>query len=242
MPLNDRLVSPSPRVLVAIPGTGSDGDHIGRAFGPAATWLGVELIALEPENDLVAGYLRRLDQLSATAGRLLVGGVSIGAAIALEWALKASAEKCAGVLGALPAWCGVPSSAPAAHSALATAESLRTAGLDATVATMAASSPTWLAEELSRSWRALSGGLEAQLRAAAAYTAPEAEALTTLEVPLAITAATDDPVHPIDVARRWCSAAPRARLVEVTLTEWGEHPAILGNGCARAYAQMLTAD
>ncbi|MDY6811289.1 MAG: alpha/beta hydrolase, partial [Actinomycetota bacterium] len=117
-------------MLVAIPGTGSDADFIRRAFGPAAAHHGLTLVALDPSTDLVDGHLRRLDEIAATSGPPLVGGVSIGAAIALAWALD---HDCAGVWAALPAWSGDPALAPAAWSAAATAAALATDGLEPTI-------------------------------------------------------------------------------------------------------------
>ncbi|MFW0784822.1 alpha/beta fold hydrolase [Gordonia sp. CPCC 206044] len=224
-----------PTTLVAIPGTGSDADYVRRAFGPAAREMGLTLVAIEPTTDLVEGHRRQLDALAETAGPLIVGGVSIGAAIALEWALH---NPCAGVWAALPAWSGDPAHAPAAWSASATARALTTDGLDATIATMAASSPRWLAAELDRSWRALHPGLVDQLDRAAAFHSPTVDEIATLRAPLAVTAAIDDPVHPHEVGMEWARVAPRSALTEVTLDEWGTDPSTLGFGCARGWSGL----
>ena len=42
---------------------------------------------------------------------------------------------------------------------------------------------------------------------------------------MGVAAATDDPVHPVEVAIEWVSAAPRAALRTVTLDEMGADPA-----------------
>ncbi|MEE4022873.1 alpha/beta hydrolase [Gordonia sp. PKS22-38] len=215
-----------------MPGTGSDADYVRRAFGPAATALGVTLIALDPQASLVAGHRRCLDQIAQRSGPILVGGVSIGAAVAVAWALE---NDCAGVWAALPAWSGDPENSPAAWSASTTAAALRTDGLEATLASMEASSPPWLAAELGRSWRSLHPALVDQLGEAAVFRAPEVTDIARLAAPLAVTAATDDPVHPYEVGRAWSAAAPRAALTEVTLDEWGNDPSALGFGCARAW-------
>ncbi|MBY4572300.1 alpha/beta hydrolase [Gordonia paraffinivorans] len=237
MPITDAPTGrpPEPAALVAIPGTGSDADHVTRAFGPAARSLGVDLIALEPTASLIAGHVAGLERAAAEHGRILVGGVSIGAAIAVDWALRAGGAGCAGVFAVLPAWSGAADAALAAASARATANALEADGLEATIAAMAAGSPDWLAAELSRSWRRLYPALVGQLREAASYTAPTLGRIATLEVPLAIVAADDDPIHPLAVARAWRDAAPRAALVEVTLEGWGREPALLGDSCAAAY-------
>lgn len=224
--------------LVAVPGTGSDADHVRRAFGGAARELGVELIAVQPASPLVENHLRALDEASSRHSSILVGGVSIGAAIALDWALRAGPSRCAGVLAALPAWSGRPEGTVAAISALATAEAVERDGLDQAVTAMVASSPDWLGAELSRSWRALGEDLTPQLRAAAHHRAPTVEEITRLSVPLAIVSATDDPIHPLDVAREWRAAAPNAELVEVGLQDWGRNPAVLGDGCLTALRRL----
>ncbi|MFT4395829.1 alpha/beta hydrolase [Gordonia lacunae] len=238
MPGTDRQHRPSPTALVVIPGTGSDADHAARSFGAAAVDLGVELIALEPTTSLIDGHRRGLEGAARTHRSILVGGVSIGAAIALDWALRDGGQRCSGVLAALPAWSGDAHAAPAAASALATAEALERDGLEATIGAMASSSPEWLAAELSRSWRRLHPGLAATLREAADYRAPAADEIVGLTVPLAIVAAPDDPVHPITVAREWHAAAPRSALVEVALDDWGRNPGLLGAGARDGWLRL----
>lgn len=236
MPVNDAPGEPTPTTLVAIPGTGSDADFIRRAFGPAAADLGLTLIALDPTNDLVNGYRAQLEQASKASAPIVVGGVSIGAAIALEWALgDTSGRRCAGVWAALPAWSGSPDTAVAAASAQATAHNLRCEGLDATIAAMVSTSPQWLAAELTRSWRALYPGLTDQLFTAANYHAPECADIAGLTAPLALAAAPDDPLHPIDIARSWSAAAPHAHIETVTLSQWGADPSVLGHACASGW-------
>ncbi|GAB17917.1 hypothetical protein GOEFS_042_00080 [Gordonia effusa NBRC 100432] len=228
---------PPARALVAMPGTGSDADYVRRAFGRAASTLGIDLIALEPTANLVGGYLDGLADAVRTHRRILVGGVSIGASIATSWALR-NTPTCAGVLAALPPWTGDPGESVAAASALATASALRRDGLNATVEAMVAGSPGWLADELTRSWRRLYPDLLDQLDAAASFVGPTLAELAGLDVPLAITVATDDPIHPVGVGRSWASAAPHTALREVTLTEWGTNAALLGDNCARGWLEL----
>ncbi|GAB85107.1 alpha/beta hydrolase [Gordonia rubripertincta] len=238
MPVVDSPRTRTPTALVVIPGTGSDADHVTRAFGHAAATLGVELVALDPTPALIDGHRRGLGRAAAEHDRVLVGGVSIGAAIALEWALADTAGRCAGVFAALPAWSGDADSALAAASARATADAMERNGLEATVAEMTASSPDWLAEELSRSWRRLYPEVIGQLRDAARYCAPTPAQIAGLTVPLALVAARDDPIHPFTVAHRWHEAAPRSALVEVSLEGWGRDPALLGTSCLDAYTSL----
>jgi hypothetical protein len=71
---------------------------------------------------------------------------------------------------------------------------------------------------------------------AAGYVAPTTSQLECLAVPMAVAAATDDPVHPVEVGIEWVAAAPRAALRTVTLVEMGANPAVLGAACLAALA------
>jgi pimeloyl-ACP methyl ester carboxylesterase len=221
---------------VLLPGTGSDDDYIRRAFCTPLRQVGVELIAHRPQPDrLIEGYLAALDT-AARSGPIIAGGVSIGAAVATAWALRHPGQAVA-VLAALPAWTGVPDAAPAAHAARYSAEQLRQDGLPAVVAQMRASSPPWLAEELTRSWTAQWPQLPDALEQAAAYVAPTCAELATLQVPMGVTAAVDDAVHPMQTASEWVAAAPRAALCTVTLEQIGADPAALGTACLTALGE-----
>jgi pimeloyl-ACP methyl ester carboxylesterase len=222
-------------VIVALPGTGSDADYAERAFAGN----GHDVIAVEPSADgLVRGYERALDQ-AAGGHRILAAGVSIGACVAVQWALH-HPERCAGVLAALPPWLGAPDSAPAAHSAAWTVELLRAQGLEATIEQMGAGSPPWLAAELSRSWRSTAPHLVAMLREATTYHAPTAEMIAQLAVPLSIVAVSDDPVHPVEVARTWRAAAPTATSTEISMTEWGADPSVLGRTTIAGWRALIS--
>jgi pimeloyl-ACP methyl ester carboxylesterase len=167
---------------------------------------------------------------------VLVTGISLGAAIALEWAAEHQGAA-VGVVAALPAWTGSDTAAcPAALSAAATAAQLRADGLDAVIDRMRASSPRWLADALTQSWRAQWPHLPDALDEAAEYKWPSAERLTTLDIPVALITAIDDPVHPLTVAEEWAALIPRSELFRITLTELGANPAILGNAGLAAFS------
>ncbi|MCB1290313.1 alpha/beta fold hydrolase [Mycolicibacterium sp.] len=224
-------------LTVLLPGTGSDEDYLQRAFGGPIGEAGAILRAVAPEPDgLVAGYLRAL-HAAAGDGPIAVGGVSLGAAVAARWALDHPRDTVA-VLAALPAWTGPPGDAPAAVSARHTATALRRDGLAATTAAMRSSSPAWLGDELARSWRRQWPALPHAMEEAAAYAAPTISELGRIHTPMAVVAATDDPIHPTDVAEEWVSAAPRAALRAVSLAEFGPRPAALGAACLAALARI----
>lgn len=222
-----------PTSAVVLPGTGSDAEFADRAFRAALTQVGVETIAVEPDPRRVVDSYRDAMDRAAARGPIIVGGVSIGAAVALEWAAEHPGRVVA-VLAALPAWTGSPVDAPAAASAVFTATQLRAHGLDAVTAEMTASSPPWLADELTRSWRAQWPDLPSALEEAAAYHAPDADTLARIPVPVGIAAAVDDAVHPLTVAKEWASALLRAQMSELTLDEIGADPGTLGRGCLAA--------
>jgi len=219
---------------VLLPGTGSDDDYIRRAFFRPLQQVGVELVTHRPQpGRLIEGYLEALDAAATRSGPILAGGVSIGAAVAATWALR-HPERVVGVLAALPAWTGAPDDAPAAHAARYSAGQLRNDGLAAVVAQMRASSPPWLGDELTRSWTAQWPQLPDALEEAAAYVAPTHAELAALTVPMGVTAAVDDAVHPMQIASEWATTAPRAALCTVTLDQIGADPTALGTACINA--------
>ncbi|GAA5106944.1 alpha/beta fold hydrolase [Nocardia iowensis] len=215
--------------VVALPGTGSDADFARRAFAPACVARRLDVVAVEPDpRAVVASYRAALDA-AAAAGPIVVAGISLGAAVAIEWAAE-HPELTVGVVAALPGWTGPDTAAcPASLSAGATAAQLRADGLDAVVARMRASSPRWLADALTRSWRSQWPNLPAALEEAADYKWPETERLGTIEVPVAVVTAVDDPVHPFAIAEEWAALIPRSAIHRITLAELGADPAILGH-------------
>lgn len=218
---------------VLLPGTGSDDDYVYRAFSAALHEAGAAVVTPPPQPErLIDGYRDALDN-AARSGPIAVGGVSLGAAVATSWAL-AHPSRAVAVLAALPAWTGAPDSAPAAIAARHSADVLRRDGLASATAAMRASSPQWLADELTRSWLGQWPALPDAMDEAARYVAPTCEELERLATPMGVAAATDDPVHPVEVAAEWVSAAPRAALRTVTLDEMGADPAVLGAACVAA--------
>lgn len=219
--------------VIVMPGTGSDADFVSRVFGPSVRARGATLECLEPEPNLIESYLTRIDDLTRRGDRVIVGGVSIGAAVAVKWASDpVRATRCDGILAALPPWTGIPDGSLAALSARITADDLETHGLDATVATMVDSSPAWLGAELARSWRSLfPKGLVAQLREASTHVGPTLDDVAALGVPVGIAVAPDDPLHPAAVGRAWADAAPRSAVEECPLSEFGPDERRLGDAC-----------
>ncbi|MGV9797211.1 alpha/beta fold hydrolase [Mycobacterium sp. NPDC003449] len=218
---------------VLLPGTGSDDDYVYRAFSPALHGVGAVAVTPAPQSGrLIGGYLDALDN-AARSGPIVVGGVSIGAVVATRWALRHPSRAVA-VLAALPPWMGSPEHAPAALLARQSADLLRRDGLAATVAQMRASTPAWLADELTRSWAGLWPALPDAMDEAAACHAPGCADLERLTAPMGVAVATDDPVHPAEVGFEWVAAAPRAALRTVTLRQMGVDTGSLGAACVAA--------
>jgi pimeloyl-ACP methyl ester carboxylesterase len=220
---------------VLLPGTGSDDDYLHRAFSGPLRQAGAVLITHRPQPEhLIDGYLAALDTAAQDAP-IAAGGVSIGAAVAAGWAL-AHPGRVLAVLAALPAWTGSPETAPAAQAARHSAHQLRCQGLAAVTEQLRASVPAWLAGELTRSWTKQWPQLPDILDEAAGYVAPSRAELRGLSVPLAVAAAVDDPVHPLQIGTEWVAAARCAALRTVTLDQIGADPATLGAACLAALA------
>ncbi|SDI69678.1 hypothetical protein SAMN05444695_11025 [Rhodococcus triatomae] len=224
-----------------MPGTGSDAAFARAAFAAPLARHGIDVVAVEPDPARVVGsYRDALDAAAERHGRILLGGISIGAAVAVDWAREHPLSSCA-VLAALPPWTGAPDDAPAALSARITADSLRADGLAAVTDRMRSSSPAWLADTLSRSWRTHGAGLSGALDEAAAYVAPSLAQMRTLNVPVAIAAATDDAVHPLAVAHAWADALPRAVVHTLSLDDLAVDAAALGRTCLAAWDELAGA-
>ncbi|WP_158891927.1 alpha/beta fold hydrolase [Amycolatopsis anabasis] len=221
---------------VLLPGTGSDEVFVRAVFAGPLAALGIELVAPPPPpgDRLAKGYLAVLDALADERGSLLVGGVSFGAHLAAEWAVR-NPERAAGLLVALPAWNGEPGDAPASLAAKASADLVRREGLDAALALTTAGVAPWLGAELDRAWRRHGEELPAGLEVAAAHPAPTLDELRGLPVPAGVATCVDDPVHPAPVARAWAAALPRAEVGETTLTALGADRESLGRATLAAW-------
>ncbi|GAA4527305.1 alpha/beta hydrolase [Amycolatopsis samaneae] len=230
------MTSTIPRTAVLLPGTGSDEVFVRAVFARPLAALGIELLAPAPPpgKALAEGYFAELDRLAAAHGPLLAGGISFGAHLAAEWAVRAPG-RCRGLLAALPAWHGAPGPAPAALAATLSADLVARHGVEGALAQAATGSPPWLAAELGRAWRRHGNDLAASLRAAASRPAPSLAALGVLSFPAGIATCVDDPVHPTKVAQEWAGALPRAAVVETTLTALGTDRESLGRATVLAW-------
>ncbi|HEY0812289.1 MAG TPA: alpha/beta hydrolase [Pseudonocardia sp.] len=215
---------------VVLPGAGSDDRFVRSAFAAPLAALQIELIVPSPPfgADVVGAYRSALDCAALGPGALLVGGISLGAHVAVRWAAAEPERRLAGLLLALPAWTGPPGSAPAALAARLTAAQVRAGGVEAAVAAAATGAPTWLAAELARAWHRHGDELAPGLESAGAEPGPTAAELAGLDVPAGVAALVDDPVHPLAVARQWQHLLPRSALVTAQLAAFGHDPETIG--------------
>lgn len=224
--------------VVALPGTGSDAPFAAAAFESAARARGLRCRAVQPDpRAVIDSYTAALDA-AAQDGPVLAAGISLGAAVALDWA-SAHPGAAVAVVAALPAWTGPGNTGcPAALSASVTARQLRADGLENVLAGVHATSPAWLAAALDRAWRSHWPDLPGALDEAAAYSWPTPDDLAAVGVPVAVVGAADDPVHPVAVAEQWASLLPHAGLHRVTLAEIGADPGVLGEHGLRILTEL----
>lgn len=230
----------SARTAILLPGSGSDEVLVTTAFARPLGALGLRLVAPRPNSgaSVVAGYLDAFDTGIESDARVVVGGVSLGAQVAVRWAADRAVRGLpgpAGLLLALPAWTGDPGDAPAAVAARATCAALRRDGLAAVVAETRANTPVWLGTELDRAWTRHGDGLADSFEITARTPGPTPSQLAGLRLPVGLVGLLDDPVHPIEVARRWRALLPGAALVTTTLTAMGRDPETLGRAAALAW-------
>jgi pimeloyl-ACP methyl ester carboxylesterase len=227
---------PTP-TAVLIPGTGSDEVFVRAVFARPLAAVGVDLVTPPPPKagELARGYLALLDALAGEREEpILVGGISFGAHLAAEWAVR-NPGRCAGLLAALPAWNGLPGQAPASLAAKLSADLVARNGLEPALAISVDGVPGWLSDELSRAWRRHGDGLAESLRVAADHPAPTLDELRALAVPAGIATCTDDPIHPTKVAYEWASALPDSAIQETTLAALGEDRESLGRATVLAW-------
>ncbi|PSL56261.1 hypothetical protein B0I31_10310 [Saccharothrix carnea] len=212
---------------VLLPGTASDEVFVASVFASPLAEAGFTLVA--PASRGVREHFEALD--AAWDGTpLVVGGVSLGAHVAAAWAVR-HPERCAGVLVALPAWHGPADGAPAASAALASASVVEAEGVESALTGV----DGWLGGELRRAWPRYGSRLADALREVAGSTAPTLAELGGLTAPVGVAACTDDPIHPLDVAREWVGALPRAALRTTTLAALGADRESLGRAALTAY-------
>jgi len=225
----------SAEVAVLLPGTGSDDVFVRSVFEVPFAAVCARAVTPRPVPGplLAEACFTALDEAAAQRP-VIAGGVSFGAHLAAEWAL-ANLDRCAGLVLALPGWHGEPGEAPGAVSARASADLVRSLGVDGALAVATDGVPPWLADELTRSWRGYSDGLADSLTAAADRPAPTLADLSRLDTPVGIASCDDDPIHPRAIAEEWLKALPRATMCTTRLDIIGVDPEALGRAAVLAW-------
>ena len=230
------------RTAVLLPGTASDDVFVRSVFEVPLAAVGITAVtpAPVPGPGHLSAYVAAMDA-AAEVGPIIVGGISLGAHLAVEWALK-NRDRCAGLLLALPGWTGTPDGAPAAVAARYSAAAVRELGAAAATAASVAVAglDPWLAAELTRAWSGYGDHLAEALDIAADHIAPTLDDLATLDVPCGVAAFTDDAVHPPEVAAAWAKALPQAELCTTRLQIVGVDPEALGRAAVLAWLRAVT--
>lgn len=235
------VFGPAGRWAVILPGSASTSDFVARSMGPALAAVGIGLVSADPRE--LGGPAAQLAALGAAARRwrpVLVGGVSLGAHLALRWAAgRADGEGPEGLLLAMPAWTGAPG--PVAAASAFAADEVAGHGIAGAldrIRERAAGVPEagWVIGELAAAWPRYSPGeLASALRATAGCPGPDPAELAAITVPCGIVALRDDPLHPVDVAREWAARIGQSALVETHLAAVGADRATLGRGAVLAW-------
>jgi pimeloyl-ACP methyl ester carboxylesterase len=216
---------------VLLPGSGSTADFVRRAFGPALAGAGYALVTPDPEPGagVAAAALDALDRCPAE----LVGGVSLGAHLAVRWAAMQPRGRTEGMLLALPAWTGAPGPIAAA-SAVAAAGVERHGTAGALRLAAAAGGEPWVIEELSAAWPTYGTELPATLRATSVEPGPTAEELRAVDVPVGLVGFRDDPMHPAPVVEEWAGLLACCAVEWLKLADLAADRSLLGTAALRA--------
>ena len=225
-------------------GVGSTGDFAARCWSGCVN-AGYRLVTYDlrghgestplpdPADQALPHHATDLAALADAVGARVVGGTSLGAHVAAAHAATGAALDA--LLLAIPGWLGAGTPTAAANAAVA--DELAATGVAATLQRIAADPavPRWVVIELERSWpRHDPDSLVAALRAVAADAAPDAAALRGVTAAAGVVGLVDDPAHPFAAAEAYAAALPRAALAALSLAEWGERRAELGDAALAA--------
>ncbi|MDA8434951.1 MAG: hypothetical protein M0Z98_03070 [Actinomycetales bacterium] len=200
------------RIALLAHGAGSCPETVRRLLGPAVP-DGVAAVAVDARGS-VDDVVSRLAESARGRDVVLAAGVSLGAHATALW--SGHGGRAAGLLLAMPAWTGPPGDVAALTAA--SAADVLARGRQAVLADIEAAAPDdWVVAELRRGWATYADDavLSTVLLAAARSPGPMLAELARLDVPTAVVALADDPVHPEAVARAWADAIPGARLAVV---------------------------
>lgn len=227
-------VIPEDSRLVMAHGAGSDSGFLSQAF--TARDLGVaDSRYVDDRTGRIAAVMNSLAAAATPDRTTLLAGVSLGAHAAARLLGRPDLSHIVAGLLVMPAWTGDPDRIAALTSAAA--DALQALGPDGVLAEL--DPLDWVTPLLRAAWsRRTPAALVEELRATAVQPGPSRQELAAIEVPVVILALRDDPLHPVEVARRWQEWIPRARVVELERTAPDGDLAVFGRVTGDALADF----
>jgi pimeloyl-ACP methyl ester carboxylesterase len=233
----------APAVVVAH-GVGSTGEFAARCWSGCVE-AGYRLVTYDlrghgdstplpdPRDHAIERHVADLRAVVAETRARVVGGTSLGAHVAAAYATTDYVDA---LLLAIPGTLGPD--VPTSRANAAVAGEIEAGGVRATLDRIAGdeSVPRWVVIELERSWpRHDPASLVAALRAIAGERPPRVET----DAPAGVVGLVDDPAHPFAAAEAYAARLPRAALESLSLAEWGERRAILGDAALAACRRAI---
>jgi pimeloyl-ACP methyl ester carboxylesterase len=211
------------RKAVIAHGAASTADFVRRTFGEPLQSIGYELVTWD-RRTAVEQAGEEFAALVANDDATIVGGVSVGAILAVNYALRAR-DRLAGLLVALPP------PVPNPHAELPSHIDIEAAAEGAV---------PWVGAEIRAGWSTYGQQeLLAELTGASRAVPPTMDELRRCDVPTGIVALADDPVHPVPVAEEWALTIPTAELEVLQLTDPSLDVSVIGAAAVRAWQRAV---
>lgn len=232
------VIPPHSRLVLAH-GAGSSAEFLSRAFPASEVGVG-ECVALDDRSGRLTSVMNSLAAAATPDRPTVLGGVSLGAHAAAT--LLSRSDLPGHVVGGLlvmPAWTGSPGRT--AQLTGAAADALAALGPEEVLAEL--DPHDWVTPLLAQAWAVRTGAdLVKELRAASDSPGPTEDQLRAIDVPVAVIALREDPLHPLSVATAWAEMIPRAELVVLDRAAPGEGLAVFARSAARAFEALSAQD
>ncbi|MFL6240093.1 MAG: alpha/beta hydrolase [Actinomycetes bacterium] len=219
-------------------GAASSADFVRRAFAQPLAAVGVDLVTWDrrtPVAEAAAEFAALVERSDAT----IVGGVSVGAILATNFALTAAGVGLRGLLVAMPPPIPGSQGSPRLHDE--DAESARW-DVDALIEQVVRDAVPWVGAEIRRAWPEYDAAqLRRELVTAASAMPPSYGALAQCTVTTGVVALGDDPVHPVEVAEQWARHLPHAALETLRLEAPADDVSVIGAAAVSAWKRASNA-
>lgn len=227
------VIPPNSRLVMAH-GAGSSSDFLRSAFPPEAVGV-AECVMVDDRTGNLAHVMNRIAAMATPDRPTVLGGVSLGAHAAAALLARGDLpEHVVGGLLVMPAWTGEPG--PTADMTAAAAAALESLGPSEVLAHL--DPDDWVTPLLASAWAQRSpDDLVAELRRASQSPGPTEQQLRDIQVPVAIVALRDDPLHPQSVATSWAALIPQAEVVVLDRAE-PTNLAAFARAAARAFGAL----